>query len=93
MKKIVGRDILLYYPNFSKKFIIKTDASNTHLGGVIRKNIKTHGFLFTQINPCTNKLCDDRKGSFKYSGNPKNVSCNSFSTTYNNIYVPQESQI
>ena len=29
MKKIVGRDILLFYPNFREKFIIHTDASNT----------------------------------------------------------------
>ena len=32
MKKIVGRDVLLSYPNFSEKFIIHTDSSNTHLG-------------------------------------------------------------
>ena len=27
MKKIVGRDVLLSYPNFSETFIIQTDAN------------------------------------------------------------------
>ena len=31
MRKIVGRDVLLYYPNFIEIFIIHTDASKTHL--------------------------------------------------------------
>ena len=33
MNKIVGRDILLYYPNFSERFTIHTDARKTQLGG------------------------------------------------------------
>ena len=28
MKNMVGRDLLLSYPNFSEKFIILTDSSN-----------------------------------------------------------------
>ena len=32
-KKIVGRDVLLSYPNFSKRFIFHTEASKTQLGG------------------------------------------------------------
>ena len=32
MKKIVGIDFLLSYPNFSEKFIIHTNASKTQFG-------------------------------------------------------------
>ena len=35
MKKIVGRDVLLSYPNFSEAFIIHIYASKTQLRGVI----------------------------------------------------------
>ena len=37
MKKVVGHDVLPYYPNLSEKFIIHTGSSKTQLGGVIRK--------------------------------------------------------
>ena len=36
--------------------------------------------LFTQIYPCTNKLYNYIKITVKYSGNPKIVPYNSFST-------------
>ena len=38
MKKILGRDVLISYPNFSNNFIIHTDAIKTQLGGVISHN-------------------------------------------------------
>ena len=38
MKKIVGRNVLLSYPNFSEIFTIHTDASKTQIRGVIGKN-------------------------------------------------------
>ena len=44
LKKIVGRDVLLYYPDFSKRFIMHTDASKTQLGGVISQNGKLIAF-------------------------------------------------
>ena len=34
MKKNVGIDALLPYPNFSEEFIIYTDSSNMHLNRV-----------------------------------------------------------
>ena len=40
MKKIVGRDVLIFYPNFSEEFIMHTDARKTHLGGIISQNGK-----------------------------------------------------
>ena len=48
-KKIVGRDMLLSYPNFSEKIIIHTDASRTHTGGVISQDWKSIVF-------CSRKL-------------------------------------
>ena len=33
INKMVGRDILLSYPNFSKRFIIHTEDIKRHLGG------------------------------------------------------------
>ena len=55
-EKIIGRDILLSYPNFSEKFIINTDYRKTYLGGVIRKNGKPTQFIvfiisFILLNP------------------------------------------
>ena len=44
MKKIVGRDVLLYYPNFSEKLIIHIDASKMNLGGVMSQNGKPIAF-------------------------------------------------
>ena len=40
MKKQVGRDVLLAYPDFSEKFVIHADASKTQLGGIISQNGK-----------------------------------------------------
>ena len=51
MKKIVGRDVLLSYPNFTKTFIIHTDASKTHLGGVMSQNGKPIDFYSLKSSP------------------------------------------
>ena len=42
--KIVGCDVLLYYPNFNEIFIINIDASKTQIGGVISQNGKPTAF-------------------------------------------------
>ena len=44
MKNIVGREDLLSYPNFSKTFMINTNASDTQLGGIISQNGKPIAF-------------------------------------------------
>ena len=90
MKNIVGRDVLLSYPNFSRKFTIHTNASKTQLGGVISKNGKP---ILMKINSCTNKLYDYKNNTVNYSGNPKIVPYNYFRKPYNSIYGPQESHI
>ena len=51
MKKIVGRDVLLYYPNFSEGFIIHKDASKTQLGGVISQNLNPIAFYSRKLTP------------------------------------------
>ena len=38
MKKIVGRDVLLYYPNLSEIFMICTDDIKTQLGGLMSQS-------------------------------------------------------
>ena len=40
MKKIVGKDFLLSYPNFSGEFITHTDAIKMQIRGVISQNYK-----------------------------------------------------
>ena len=86
MKKIVGRDLLLYYPNFSKSLIIHTDTRKMQLGGVISENGKPIAFDSRKIYSCTKKLYDYIKKTVKYSGKPKRILYNYFRTPYNCIY-------
>ena len=50
MKKIVGRDVLLSYPDFSKEFVIHTDASKFQLGAVISQGSKPIAFYLRKLN-------------------------------------------
>ena len=50
-KKIVGRDVILSYPNFSEKFIIYTDASKFKIGGVISQNGRPIAFYSCKLTP------------------------------------------
>ena len=51
MKKIVGRDVLLAYPDFTKEFVIHTDASKAQLGGVISQEGKPIAFYSRKLTP------------------------------------------
>ena len=52
MKKIVSRETLLAYPNFSEPFEIHTtDASHTQLGAVISQHGKPIVFYSQSLNP------------------------------------------
>jgi RNase H-like domain found in reverse transcriptase/Reverse transcriptase (RNA-dependent DNA polymerase)/Integrase zinc binding domain/Retroviral aspartyl protease len=51
MKKIVSRETLLTYPNFSLPFDIYTDASHTQLGAVICQQNKPIAFYSRKLNP------------------------------------------
>ena len=44
------RDIMLAYPNFSKKFVIHTDASDRQLGAVISQDNKPLAFYSRKLN-------------------------------------------
>ena len=49
-KKLLMRDIMLAYPNFSKKFVIHTDASDRQLGAVISQDNKPIAFYSRKLN-------------------------------------------
>ena len=51
MMKIVGRNVLLSYPNFNEIFIIHTNASKTQLGGVISHNGNPVEFYSYKLTP------------------------------------------
>ena len=49
IKSIIARDVMLSYPNFSKEFIIHTDASDVQLGGVITQDNKPLAFFSRKL--------------------------------------------
>jgi len=51
IKRIVGREVLLSYPDFTKPFEIYTDASHTQLGAVISQNDRPIAFYSRKLNP------------------------------------------
>jgi hypothetical protein len=51
MKRIISREVLLSYPDFTKEFVIHTDASHTQLGGVISQDGKPIAFYSRKLNP------------------------------------------
>jgi RNase H-like domain found in reverse transcriptase len=50
IKKDIGTEVLLSYPDFSKPFHIYTDASNLQLGAVIMHDKKPLAFYFQKLN-------------------------------------------
>ena len=73
----------------AKKIILHTDASNTHLGGVISKNGKPITFYSLELTPAHINYTTTEKELLSIVENPKRVSYNSFRTPYNSIYGPQ----
>ena len=61
MKRIIMRETLLAYPNFSEVFDIHTDASLTQLGARIPQNGKPIAFYSRKVEPCTDKVYNNRK--------------------------------
>lgn len=51
MKKVLAKEVLLAYPDFSKPFEIHTDASHTQLGAVISQEGKPIAFYSRKLNP------------------------------------------
>ncbi len=51
MKRIIAKETLLTYPNFSKPFQIHTDASDLQLGACISQDGKPLAFYSRKMNP------------------------------------------
>ena len=51
MKRVMARETLLAFPDFSKQFVIHTDASKTQLGSVISQEGKPIAFYLRKLNP------------------------------------------
>ena len=51
MKKSISRETLLEYPNFSKPFVIHTDASKAQLGAVLTLDNKPIAFYSRMLSP------------------------------------------
>jgi transposase InsO family protein len=51
MKRIIGKETLLAYPDFTKEFTIHTDASHTQLGAVISQGDKPIAFYSRKLKP------------------------------------------
>ena len=51
MKRVMARETLLAFPDFSKQFTIHTDASKTQLGSVISQEGKPIAFYSRKLNP------------------------------------------
>ena len=51
MIKVLGREVMLSYPDFSKPFEIHMDASKTQLGAVISQGGKPIAFYSLKLNP------------------------------------------
>jgi hypothetical protein len=50
MKKVICREVMLAFPDFSKPFVIHTD-SHTQLGAVISQDDKPIAFYSRKLNP------------------------------------------
>ena len=61
MKKIVSKETLLAYPNFSQPFEIHTDASDFQLGAVISQNQKPIAFYSRKLNPAQTRYTTTEK--------------------------------
>ena len=48
---MIAQDVLLYYPDHNKPFLIQTDASNLQLGAVIYQEGRPIAFFSRKLNP------------------------------------------
>ena len=61
IKKVLSRETLLAYPDFSKPFEIHTDASDYQLGLVISQNNKPIAFYSRKLNPAQTRYTTTEK--------------------------------
>ena len=55
IKKIIARDVVLAYPDYSKKFVIYTDASTRQLGGCITQDNRPIAFFSRKLTKAQEK--------------------------------------
>ncbi len=78
-KRAISREVMLTYPDFTKKFIIHTDASDFQLGAVISQEEKpiargeAYSILFTQALFLPTKLHYWRERNALYRGDSQRV--------------------
>jgi RNase H-like domain found in reverse transcriptase len=72
-KRIIAREVLLAYPDFSKSFQIHTDASHYLLGAVISQDGKPIAFYSRKLKPASGKClgCFIRRAMFALCGEIK----------------------
>jgi hypothetical protein len=50
MKKVVSKEVMLSFPEYTKRFQLYTDASNYQLGAVLKQDDKTLAFFSKKLN-------------------------------------------
>ena len=50
IKRVIGREVLLAYPDFNAPFEIHTDASKLKIGAVISQKVKPIAFYSRKMN-------------------------------------------
>ena len=61
MKKIIARETILAFPDFSQPFHIHTDASDVQMGAVISQNDKPIAFWSKKLNPAQTRYTTTEK--------------------------------
>jgi hypothetical protein len=76
IKRVIGCEVLLAYPDFNAPFHVHTYASKLQIGAVISQNGKPIAFYSKKMNSAQRnfKLHYYRERTTVYSGNPKRVS-------------------
>ena len=60
-EKMLSRDVLLVYPDFSKPFVVHTDASDYQPGTVISQNGKPIVFYLQKLNDAQTRYVTTEK--------------------------------
>ena len=66
MKKLISKETILIYPDWTKKFIIHTDASDKQLGAVISQNNKPIEFLSQRLNKAQKNYTQLKNNYFQF---------------------------
>ena len=61
IKRMISRDVLLAFPDFSKPFVIHTDASKLQLGAVLSQEGKPIAFYSRKLNPAQQNYTTEKK--------------------------------